>query len=262
MSSDITNAFNKNNLETYLKELAKLFRKQNGKGATAEIVLVGGAAILVNYGFRDMTTDIDAVIHASSSMKDAINQIGDQYNLPNGWLNADFVRTTSYTSKLDEFSKHYKTFSGVLQVRSISAEYLIAMKLKSGRKYKNDLSDIVGILAEHEKRGQPITWDSIDLAVHQLCQGWTALQKIPFFIQNIFKTGNYIELFEQPRNRKNNKDIIIRVSTGYQTLSRSRMWMPSSDNCSRGNRKTSTVDEIRFWLRFFKRSVGAPLSAK
>jgi hypothetical protein len=155
-----------------LKELGKLFRKQNGKNATAEIVLVGGAAILVNYGFRDMTTDIDAIIHASSSIKDAINQIGDQYNLPNGWLNADFMRTASYTSKLNEFSQYYKTFFGVLQVRSISAEYLIAMKLKSGRKYKNDLSDIVGILAEHEKRGQPITWNGVDLAMHHLYQGW------------------------------------------------------------------------------------------
>lgn len=217
MSSDITNAFNKNNLETYLKELAKLFRKQNGKGATAEIVLVGGAAILVNYGFRDMTTDIDAVIHASSSMKDAINQIGDQYNLPNGWLNADFVRTTSYTSKLDEFSKHYKTFSGVLQVRSISAEYLIAMKLKSGRKYKNDLSDIVGILAEHEKRGQPITWDSIDLAVHQLYQGWDGVaEDTVAFIQNVFKTGNYIELFEQLQEQeKRTKDVLIEFQQEY-----------------------------------------------
>ena len=167
--------FNKDNLDTYLKELGKLFRKQNGKSATAEIVLVGGAAILVNYGFRDMTTDIDAIIHASSSMKDAINQVGDQYNLPNGWLNADFMRTASYTSKLNEFSQYYKMFSSVLHVRSISAEYLIAMKLKSGRKYKNDLSDIIGILAEHEKISRPITWDSIDLAVQHLYQGWDGI---------------------------------------------------------------------------------------
>ncbi len=211
MSSDITNTFNKNNLDAYLKELAKLFRKQNGKGATAEIVLVGGAAILVNYGFRDMTTDIDAVIHASTSMKDAINQIGDRYNLPNGWLNADFARTTSYTSKLDEFSKHYKTFSGVLQVRSISAEYLIAMKLKSGRKYKNDLSDIVGILAEHEKRGQPITWDSVDLAMRHLYQGWDGVTEDTIaFIRNVFKTGNYIEMFGQLQEQeKRARDVLV-----------------------------------------------------
>lgn len=220
MSSDMTNTFNKNNLEAYLKELAKLFRKQNGKSATAEMILVGGAAILANYSFRDMTRDIDAVIHASSSMKDAINQIGDQYNLPNGWLNADFTRTTSYTSKLNQFSQYYKTFSGVLQVRSISAEYLIAMKLKSGRKYKNDLSDIVGILAEHQKRGEPITWDRVDLAVQHLYQGWEGIAKDTIaFIQKIFETGNYVELFHQLQEQeKQAKDVLIEFQQEYPNI--------------------------------------------
>ena len=33
-----------------------------------EIILIGGASILANYGFRDMTYDMDAVILASSVM--------------------------------------------------------------------------------------------------------------------------------------------------------------------------------------------------
>ena len=56
----------------YLKELGKEFRKLNGKKMPAEIVLIGGAAILANYGFRESTYDIDAVILASSAMKDAL----------------------------------------------------------------------------------------------------------------------------------------------------------------------------------------------
>ena len=73
MSSDHTAVFTKENLNDYLKELAKEYRKINGKAMPAEIILVGGAAILAGYGFRDMTTDIDAVIYESYSMKDAIN---------------------------------------------------------------------------------------------------------------------------------------------------------------------------------------------
>lgn len=217
MSSDEVNAFNKDNLDTYLKELGKLFRKQNGKNATAEIVLVGGAAILVNYGFRDMTTDIDAIIHASSSMKDAINQVGDQYNLPNGWLNADFMRTASYTSKLNEFSQYYKTFSGVLQVRSISAEYLIAMKLRSGRKYKNDLSDIIGILAEHEKRGQAISWERVDQAVVNLYQSWDGIhEEVKSFIQNAFEMSNYGEVFKQVQEQEHlSRDMLVEFPQEY-----------------------------------------------
>lgn len=203
MSSDEFNSFNKSNLDTYLNELARIFRKQNGKGAKSEIILVGGAAILINYSFRNMTMNIDAIIHASSSIKDAINQIGDRYNLPNGWLNTDFMHTSSYSGRLDEFSQYYKTFYGVLQVRSISAEYLIAMKLASGRKYRNDLSDIIGILAEHKKRNQAITWERVNQAVANLYQNWDGIsEEVKSFIQNVFKLGDYNKIFQQVQEQE------------------------------------------------------------
>ena len=104
-------AFNKENLDLYLKELAKTFRKLNGKSVPAEIILIGGASILINYGFRDMTYDMDAIIISSTAMKQAINQVGDNLGLPNGWLNTDFMRTKSYSPKLIEHSVYYKTFS-------------------------------------------------------------------------------------------------------------------------------------------------------
>ena len=158
MSSDAMNYFTKENLDTYLRELAKEYRKRNGRAMPAEIVLIGGAAILVNYDFREMTTDVDAVIHAASTMKDAINYVGDKFGLPNEWLNADFMRTASYTPKLNQYSSYYKTFSNVLAIRTVTAEYLIAMKLRSVRKYKHDLSDVLGILAEHEKITSRDSW--------------------------------------------------------------------------------------------------------
>ena len=114
----------------------------------AVITLIGGAAILANYGFRDNTYDVDAIIQASSAMKDAINRVGDKFGLPNGWLNADFTGTSSYSPKLTTFSTYYMTFSNVLTVRTISGSYLVAMKLMASRQYKNDISDIVGILQE------------------------------------------------------------------------------------------------------------------
>ena len=195
------NSFTKENLDTYLKELAKEFRRLNGKSMPAEIVLVGGAAILTNYGFRDMTTDIDAVIYAASSMKDAINLVGDKFGLPNGWLNADFMHTGSYSPKLDEFSVYYKSFYGVLSVRTIAAEYLIAMKLRSGSKYKNDLSDVIGILSEHEKRGMPITLEKVDKAVTNLYGGWNTFpDDSKSFIENSIKNGNFENVYTSVRN--------------------------------------------------------------
>lgn len=195
--------FTKENVDLYLKELGKEYRKLNGKGTPAELVLIGGASVLINYGFRDMTTDIDALIHAASTMKEAINNISDRFGLPGDWLNNDFRKTSSFTFKLYEFAKYYKTFYGVLTVRVISGEYLIAMKLRAGRQYKNDISDILGILAEHEKKGDLITMDRVEKAVNDLYGGWDGFDTDARpFIENSIKSGNYKAKYHEYREQE------------------------------------------------------------
>ncbi len=217
MSSDSVSVFTKDNLDTYLKELAKEYRKLGGKNMPAEIILTGGAAILANYGFRNITTDIDAIIHAMSSMKEAINHVGDRFRLPNGWINADFMRTRSYSRKLEQHSTYYKTFSNVLTVRTVSAEYLIAMKLCAGRRYKTDLSDIIGIMAEHEKAGKPIRKEHIKAAVNDL---YGSMEFIPaqskVFLDDIFTNGNYEMMYAQiTREEQNSKEMLLGFEKAY-----------------------------------------------
>ena len=65
----------KENLDKYLAELGKQFRKLYRKEAKAEIILIGGASVLINYDFRDSSTDADAIIHTDASMKEAINSV-------------------------------------------------------------------------------------------------------------------------------------------------------------------------------------------
>lgn len=193
--------FTKENLDTCLSKLAKEFRKLNGTKVPAEIVLIGGAAVLANYGFRDMTYDVDAIIRASSSMKDAINKVGDELGLPNGWLNSDFINTSSYSPKLLQYSAFYKRFGYVLDVRTISGEYLVAMKLMSGRQYKNDISDIVGILREEQERGKPLTLETIQTAVCNLYDSWDNLpQNSRELITKIMQSGQLETLYETYRS--------------------------------------------------------------
>lgn len=217
MSSEGTGVFTKENLDIILKELAKEFKKRNGMTVPAEIILIGGAAVLTGYGFREMTTDVDAVIHASSAMKEAAGKVGDRYNLPHGWLNSDFMRTDSYLPKLEQFSVYYKTFSNVLQIRTVSAEYLIAMKLRSGRKYKNDLSDIIGILAEHERRGDPISKDRIDMAVRNLYGSWDGFSAdVVSFIHDALEKGSYETIYAiVMEEEKNSKDMLVEFGKKY-----------------------------------------------
>lgn len=216
----INTTFTKENLDCYLRKLAKEYRKRNGTQIRAEIILIGGAAVLTNYGFRDMTYDIDAIIHASSSMKDAINAVGDELGLPNGWLNSDFIKTSSYSPKLLQYSKYYKRFGYVLEVRTISGEYLVAMKLMAGRKYKNDISDIIGILYEEQENGNPISLEQIQTAVCNLYNKWENLPSDSIdFINELTQNDNISHLYETYRsNEKNAKTALLDFEKEYPNV--------------------------------------------
>lgn len=209
--------FTKETLIAHLKELAKEYRRLGGKAMPAEIVLVGGAAVVANYGFREMTTDVDAVIRAASIMKDAINHVGDRFGLPNGWLNEDFLQTASFSKHLDEFSVYFGTFSNVLSVRTIKGEYLVAMKLRSGRQYKNDMSDVIGVLEEHETAGDPITMERIRTAVDALYGGWDAIpESSKAFIQSAMENGDFATLYQTTiDSEKESKELLISFEEGY-----------------------------------------------
>jgi len=209
----VNTLFTKDNLDTYLKELSKVFKKLNGKKMPAEIILIGGASILANYGFRETTYDIDAVIMASSVIKEAIDIVGEKFGLPIGWLNMDFKNTKSYSKKLNEVSVHYKTFSNILTVRTIAAEYLIAMKLMAGRKYKYDISDIAGILLEHQKNGNPITQEAVNKAVITLYGSWENISPdSKKLIDMAFTYNDYETLYIQNRN---NEIIAMEIITEF-----------------------------------------------
>ena len=213
----MSSEFTKENIDQYLKEVAKEYRKRIGKSMPAEIILIGGASVLINYGFRGMTTDIDAIIQAASGMRDAIGAVGDKYGLHFGWLNTDFEQTDSYTPKLLEFSDYYRTYSNVLSIRTVRGEYLIAMKLRSGRQYKNDLSDVVGILREHKNNGTPIDMVEIRKAVSDLYGDWEQLPEISrSFIENVMQSKDLDALFaEIVANEKETKGLLMDFQKDY-----------------------------------------------
>lgn len=208
-------SFSKENLDACFKELGKEFRRLNGTKMPAELILIGGASVLVNYGFREMTTDVDAIILASSAMKEAVNRVGGKLGLPHNWLNTDFKKTSSYSDKLTGVSVYYRTFSNVLTIRTVASEYLIAMKLMSGRQYKHDFSDVAGILSEHGKRGTPITKNDIEKAVVELyTQPLPEISKR--LLDDIFNSGNYERVYEEMRElEKQNKEVLLNFNEEY-----------------------------------------------
>ena len=213
------------NLNKYLKDLGKEFRRLNGTKTGGEIVLIGGAAILAKYGFRDSTYDVDAIIVASSAMKDAINRVRDKHGLPHGWLNTDFMQTSSYSEKLLEVCVFYRTFSNILTVRTVAAEYLLAMKLRSGRQYKNDLSDVVGILWEHQKKNEPLSREAVEKAFVLL---YGVDELIPetsrILLDTVFTDGNYEALYQSTReNELESKGLLLEFQREYPNTLKEEM---------------------------------------
>lgn len=214
MSSDMN--FTKDNLDMYLKELAKEYKKRN-RHIPAELILVGGASVLINYGFREMTTDIDAIVRAESVMKETINYVGDKFGLPNGWINTDFTKTDSYSQKLIEHSQYYRTYSNLVEIRTVKAEYLIAMKLIAGRKYKKDLSDIVGILNEQKKQGAPLSYEMINKAVIELYGDWNKIDKMNIeLLKAALEEENLDDMFTSVmKEEQEAKSIILEIDKNY-----------------------------------------------
>ena len=132
---------------------------------------------------------------------------------PNGWLNADFKNTSSYSPKLSQYSKYYRTYSNVLNIRTISAEYLVAMKVMSGRRYKKDLSDIIGILSEQERIGEPLSYQQIDCAVRNLYGGWDNISEYAIqVLKAALNSESLKELFmEQEREEALSKQAVLQV---------------------------------------------------
>lgn len=86
----------------------------------------------------------------------------------------------------------------MLTIRTVSAEYLVAMKLKSGRRYKHDISDVMGILKEQKAANAPISIDLIKKAVSDLYGEWSALpEKTRRIIEKAFVKQNFDELYEK-----------------------------------------------------------------
>ena len=67
--------------------LRELGSELGSRGITADLYVVGGAAIALAYDDRRSTRDIDAVFVPKSEVYDAAERVRDRLNLPEGWLN-------------------------------------------------------------------------------------------------------------------------------------------------------------------------------
>jgi hypothetical protein len=67
--------------------LTALAAELESRGVSAEMYIVGGAAIALAFDERRATRDIDAVFEPKSIVYEAAAVVGERLGLPGGWLN-------------------------------------------------------------------------------------------------------------------------------------------------------------------------------
>ena len=77
------------------------------------------------------------------------------------------------------------------------------MKLMAYRQYKHDISDIVGVLREQQKAGDPLSYERIEKAVTDLYDGWENLPAdAQTMIRSILDNEDLDALFEAYANEE------------------------------------------------------------
>lgn len=115
---------------------------------TLELCLYGGAAMMLAYGARESTKDVDVQARPSEVTTRLARRVAEQLGLDESWLNSDvgqFVSDHGTFAPL-EVEELEAAAKRRLKITRPSASYLLAMKCLAGRSalpgYAGDLADI------------------------------------------------------------------------------------------------------------------------
>lgn len=168
----------KEEIERFLQCLSDRLAEREIVG---EIVLFGGAAMVLAHRARVSTKDVDAIFAPKDEIYQAAAEVSRDFGAPEGWLNdavKGFVGEKTETIPLYDLP-HLKVFVA-------APEYLLAMKCMSMRigKDETDLRDIRILM---DKLGLRTTESVLDIveryyprnqiqpktrfAIEELCQG-------------------------------------------------------------------------------------------
>lgn len=131
-----------------IEALNLLGRLAEKEGVTLELCLFGGASLMLAYGARDTTKDLDVVARPSDVTLRLAQAVASELGLDGSWLN-DGVR--QFVSDLGTFAPLEihdleATARRRLHITRPSASYLLAMKCLAARSplpgYDGDVADI------------------------------------------------------------------------------------------------------------------------
>ena len=115
-------------LHALLVELAERLAR---RGARANIYVIGGAAMAMQFDERRATRDIDSVVLSGHGpLTDEVRAMARLHDLPTTWLNE---HAASYVAKVADAGSSIVFDHPNLSIAAASAEHLLAMKLLAAR---------------------------------------------------------------------------------------------------------------------------------
>jgi hypothetical protein len=115
---------------------------------TLELCIYGGSAMMLAYGARDATKDVNVIAKPSEAAHRLAKRVAEQLGLDSSWLSDDVRRYTSIDGTFAplQIQELETTAKQRLKITRPSASYLLAMKCLAGRAplpgYSGDLDDI------------------------------------------------------------------------------------------------------------------------
>lgn len=144
-------------------------------GDRAEIIVVGGAAVVLLFQARETTKDVDALflLPEAARIRDAATHVAAQLDLPADWLNDG---AKGYMVGLTTGELLYESPS--LTVRAASLPQLLAMKLAAWRDAL-DREDARLLLSRISGSADDV-WEIVKpfVAGHQIDKAWYAFQDL------------------------------------------------------------------------------------
>ncbi len=149
--------FTRQEIEEGLKRLGELAQV---KGIHIELILVGGAVMVLRFDARPSTRDVDTVIlspREAKLVRDLARQVAEEHDWPEDWLN------DGAKGYLVGISKGPLVFQAPgIEARAPSLEQLLAMKLSAWRD-DVDISDARRLMQEITSgRKRDEVWQSLE----------------------------------------------------------------------------------------------------
>lgn len=174
----------KEEIDQYLQLLGEKVLSKYGPEAKVKLVVAGGAAIALNYAFRESTMDVDTYSRYASELEDSVREVAEEVGIECDWLSHNIMVTQSCSPKIENYASRYKLYCGVLDVHTVDALTLICMKSVSCRPDSHDMEDIVNLLDVNES----VTFKDIRERFISLYGDWSQMKAdAQMYLCNRFK---------------------------------------------------------------------------